>query len=316
MLQRLDQRLVGILQAGVLADDGNRHFAFGIADLVGQRLPAFEIRRRRTGDAESRQHLIVEALGMIGRRHVIDMRHVERLDHGRFADIAEQRQLAALFLGDRPVAAAKQDVGLDADRAQFLDRMLGRLGLQFARARDIGHQRQVNIDDVIARQVVADLADRLQERHRLDVADRAADLAEHEVDIVIAGEHERLDRVGDVRNHLDGPAEIVAAPLLGDDFLVDLAGRDRIGLRGRTPREALVVTEIEIRFGAIIGDEDFAMLIRAHRARIDIEIGIELPEADLVPSRLEHRSERCRGNALAEGGNHAAGDEYVPRHGL
>jgi hypothetical protein len=33
---------------------------------------------------------------------------------------------------DGPVGAAQQDVGLDADRAQLLDRMLGRLGLELA----------------------------------------------------------------------------------------------------------------------------------------------------------------------------------------
>ena len=97
--------------------------------------------------------------------------------------------------------------------AQFLDRMLGRLGLQLAGGRDIGHQRQMHIDGVVARQVVAELADRLQERHRLDIADRAADLAEHEIIVVIAVEDEILDLVGDVRNDLHGGAEIVAAPL-------------------------------------------------------------------------------------------------------
>jgi hypothetical protein len=34
----------------------------------------------------------------------------------------------------------------------------------------------------------------------------------------------RLDLVGDVRDHLHGLAEVVAAALLGDDGVVDLAG--------------------------------------------------------------------------------------------
>ena len=77
----------------------------------------------------------------------------------------------------------------------------------------IGHQRQVDIDGVIARQVVAELADRLEERQALDIADCAADLAQHEVETLVAVEDERLDRVGDVRDDLHRGAEVVAAPL-------------------------------------------------------------------------------------------------------
>ena len=41
---------------------------------------------------------------------------------------------------------------------------------------------------------------------------------------------ELLDGVGDVRDHLHGAAEVVAAPLLGEDLLVDAAGGDVVGL--------------------------------------------------------------------------------------
>ena len=92
------------------------------------------------------------------------------------------------------------------------------------------------IDGVAARQVVAELADRLEERQALDVADRAADLDQHEVDAVVAVEHEFLDGVGDVRDHLHGAAEVVAAPLLGDDVLVDAPGGDVVVPRGRRAR--------------------------------------------------------------------------------
>ena len=60
--QRLDQRFVGVLEAGVLADDGDRHLALGVADALGDRLPAGEVGRRRVLDAESRQHLARRAL--------------------------------------------------------------------------------------------------------------------------------------------------------------------------------------------------------------------------------------------------------------
>ena len=79
-------------------------------------------------------------------------------------------------------------------------------------------------------QIVAELADRLEERQPFDVADRAADLAQHEIEAVGVGQDEFLDRVGDVRDDLDGGAEIIAAPLLGDDLLVDAARGDVVGL--------------------------------------------------------------------------------------
>ena len=77
-----------------------------------------------------------------------------------------------------------------------------------------------------ARQIVAELADGLEIRQALDIADGAADLAQHEVEALVAVADEILDGVGDVGNDLDGGAEIVAAPLLGEDVLVDAAGGD------------------------------------------------------------------------------------------
>jgi hypothetical protein len=57
---------------------------------------------------------------------------------------------------------------------------------------------------------------------------------------------------------------------------------DVVGLGGGTPGEALVVAEIEIGLGAVVGHEHFAVLIRRHRSGIEVEIGVELAEADLV----------------------------------
>ncbi len=153
-------------------------------------------------------------------------------------------------------------------------------------------QRQMNVDGVVARQIVLDLADRLEERQALDVADGAADLAQHEVEIVVAVEDEILDRVGDVRDHLDGGAEIVAAPLLGENVLIDAPGGDVVRLGGGTPGEALVVAEVEVGLRAIVGHEHFAVLVRRHRSGIEIEIGIELAKPDLVATRLQQRAER------------------------
>ena len=90
----------------------------------------------------------------------------------------------------------------------------------------------MNEEGVAARQIVAELADRLEERQALDVADRAADLTSTKSIVAVAVEDEIFDLVGDVRDHLDGGAEIVAAPLLLDDVLIDAAGGDVVGLGG------------------------------------------------------------------------------------
>ena len=56
--------------------------------------------------------------------------------------------------------------------------------------------------------------------------------------------------------------------------------------------EALVVPEVEVGLGAVVGDEDLAVLVGRHRARIDVEVGIELAQAHLVAARLQERAER------------------------
>ena len=123
---------------------------------------------------------------------------------------------------------------------------------------------------------------------------------QHEVEAVVAVADEILDGVGDVRDHLDGGAEIVAAPLLGEDVLVDAAGGDVVLPARRTAGEALVVAEVEIGLGAVVGDEHLAVLVGRHRARIDVEIGVELAQPDLVAARLQQRAERGRRETLAE----------------
>ena len=182
---------------------------------------------------------------------------------------------------------AQQDVGLDADATQFLDRMLGGLGLDLAGTADHGHQRQVHEHAVAATELHAQLADRLQERQRLDVTDRAADLDHADVGVAGAEQDVALDLVGDVRDHLHRRTEVIAPPLLGDHTLVDAAGGEVAVTTGDRAHEALVVTEVEVRLGAVVGDEHLAVLERAHGARIDVDVGVELDHRDLQAAGLE-----------------------------
>ena len=257
-----------------------------------------------TGRLELERHL-VDRVGRLGR------------DDGVHGDVREQRDLLADLVGDRVVRAQHDDVRLDADPAQLLDRVLGGLGLELAGRGQGREQRHVDVQHVGPPDVLAHLADGLEERQRLDVADGPADLHDDDVRVAVAGDagDPLLDLVGDVRDDLDGAAEVVAAALLGDDRLVDPAGRHVRELGQVLVDEPLVVTEVQVRLGAVVGDEHLAVLVGAHRARIHVDIRIELQDGDPQATRLEDATDAGGGDALAQRGGHASGHKDILRHG-
>ena len=280
-------------QVRVLADHRDLDLALGRLDPANDLMPTPEFRGalRLRREAEMAQHFSVEAGLVILERNLVDGRGIEGGDHGLFADVAEQSDLAPRRGRHVAIAAAKQDRGLDAHRLQFLDRMLGRLRLQLACRRDPGQQRQMHEQRPFAPQLVAQLANRLEEGKALDVAHRAADLAEQEIGVRDIRRDEFLDRVRDVRNDLDGGPEIIPAPFLGDHVGVDAPRRDVVALPRRHAGEAFVVAEVEIGLRAVIGDIDLAVLIRRHRPWIDVEVGIKLAQADAEAPRLQQCAE-------------------------
>ncbi len=257
------------------------------------------------------EHDLVEPLGAEHERHFVDGRDVFRRDDGFLVDVAEQRDLLLQVGVKKAVGAAQQDVGLDTDRPQVANAVLGRLGFQLAGRADERHEREVNVQRVLAPDVLTELADGFEKRQAFDVADRAADFDQHDIDIRRDRPDAVLDLVGDVRNDLHRAAEVIAPALLLDDRLINLARRPVVVSRGLRVGEPLVMAQIEVGFGAIIGDVDLAVLVRAHRARIDIDIWIELLQRDLVAVALEEGADGRRGEALAERRHHAACHEDV-----
>ncbi|SKZ58482.1 Uncharacterised protein [Mycobacteroides abscessus subsp. abscessus] len=148
-------------------------------------------------------------------------------------------------------------------------------------------------EDVVAADVVTDLASGFDERERLDVADGSTDLGDDHVWrlTVVAGrthrEHPRFQLVGDVRDDLDGLAEVLAASLLGDDGRIHLSGGDIRRLREIAVEEALVMPDVEVGFGAILGDEDLTVLEGIHRAWIDVQIRIQFLHGHAQTARCE-----------------------------
>ena len=159
----------------------------------------------------------------------------------------------------------------------------------------------MDVADVVAAKFEAHLPDRLEERQRLDVADGPAYFDDRHFGFAGAALDERLDLVGDVRNHLHRPAEVIATALLADHALIHLAGGEIVPAPHARGLEALVMTEVEVGFRTIFSHENFSVLEGAHGARIHVDVRIELDVGDFDATRFEDRGERGGGYPLAKG---------------
>ena len=94
----------------------------------------------------------------------------------------------------------------------------------------------MHVDNPVVPQLDAHLANGLEERQRLDVTHRTADLDETDIGIAGATLDAFLDLVSDVRNHLHGRTEVVTTTLLGDHALVNAPRREVAVAPGRCIR--------------------------------------------------------------------------------
>ena len=191
--------------------------------------------------------------------------------------------------------------------------MLRRLGLQFARRGDEGHQRNVNENGVFLPELQPHLTNGFQKRQRLDVSHRAANLDDHDIHVVRDLAKCRLDLVGDVRDHLHRLAQKIAAALLRQDRFVNTAGGPVVIARQLGRGKPFVVSLVQIGFPAVIGDVNFAVLIRTHGPGIDVQVGIAFLEGDSEAPAFQQAADGRRGDAFAKGGNHTAGYKDILR---
>src|SRR2546423_11848364 len=74
--------------------------------------------------------------------------------------------------------------------------------------------------------------------------------------------------------------------------------------------------EIEIGLAAVVGHEDLTVLERIHRARVDVDVRVELLHGHAQASGLQQTTERGCGDALPQRRSHATRHEYMFRHGI
>ena len=315
MNQRLGERFVGVGKIGVLAHNRDVDLAVGGANAADDLAPRIEIGRGARVDLEMVEDLNIEAFVVILDRHLIDRIDIKRGHDGFRADIAEQCDLVAFAVRNRAVTAAQEHMRPDTDPLQFHHRMLGRLGLELAGCGQIRHQRQMYEHCPLGAQFIAQLANGLEKRQAFDIADRAADFTDHEILAMEVGRDEFLDGVGDVGNDLNRATQIVSTTLATENVGINPSGRDVIRLGCRDPREPFVMSQIEIGFGPVVGDVDLAMLKGAHRARINIQIRVQLTDTHTVTTCLEQCPQSRRSKPLTQRGNDTTRDENKPcRH--
>ena len=321
VLERLVDGEVRVLELHVLADERDLDHVAAAVHPLEQLVPVGQVRLAEL-EAEPLAHQPVEALRVEDARHLVHVRDVGARDDRAGVDVGEERDLVADLARELLVRAADDDVGMDADPAQLVDRVLRRLRLQLARRLDERDERDVDVDHVLGADLTPELADRLEERQRLDVADGAADLGDDDVRRIRLGgaPDARLDLVRDVRDHLHRRAEEVALALLAQDGIPDRAGAMARAAEKVLVDEALVVADVEVGLGPVLRHEHLAVLERAHRPRVDVEVRIELLQLDAQTARLEQPAERRGDDSLPQSRHDAPGHKDVLRgpraHGI
>ena len=222
--QRFGNRQIGVVQVNVLSDqtDANRRGRFFNAS--HQRLPWCKIDVAL--DAQRIAHHNVEPFVVQDQRQLVDVADVGSVDDIAHGHVTLTRDLALQTFRQRLIAATHDDVGLNAAAAQLGDAVLSRLGLLLTARANERHQGDMDVTDVVAAHFVAPLTNRFKKRQNLDVADGSANFGDHHVDIVGSDAlNSTLDLVSDMRNHLHGAPEIVAATLGGQHRLIDASCR-------------------------------------------------------------------------------------------
>jgi len=314
---RFGDREIRVRQLDVLADESDRERYARSADPVGERLPFGEVGLLRARETELLDDDLSEPRLLEHEWDAINGPRVWLADHVVELHVAEKRDLLAEVVFDGLIGASDHHVGLDTDRAELPDGVLGRLRLELAggHARE---ERQVDVEDVLLADVLAELPDRFEVGKRFDVADGAADLDDDDLGLLLASDamDPFLDLICHVRDDLHRRAEIIAAPFLCDDRVVDLPGRQVRRACDIPVDEALVMTEVQVGLSAVFGDEHLTVLIRRHRPRVDVEVGIHLERGDGESSRGEDATEGSGGDAFAQRGSDPSGHEHKLRHGL
>lgn len=263
-LETLDDAEVGIAQAGVLSNQCDLNGILETIQCEGHIRPLLHIgilHFHLSFQLELTGNNAMDILLEKKQRDVVDITNIVDTDNIGGRDVAEVANLAAGGLLKALSGAAEDDLGRKAEGAQIANTVLGGLGLLLL-GQD-GDQTHEHEAEVVVSDAELELSECLEEDAGFDVTDCAADLDKANVGCfsrIVDGNMSHaldpvLNLVGNVRDDLNGLAEVVSLALLGDDLAINLARGDVVVGRQFDGQEALVVAKVQVGLGAIGKDK-------------------------------------------------------------
>ena len=210
-------------------------------------------------------------------------------DHALERDIAIDTDLLPGRVVDRIAGSTRDDIRLDAELHDLFDPELSGLGFLLAQCRrfqDVGQRHETT---AVRAFLVGQFAHRFEVVGVLQVAHGPADLDEYNVGLGLSGQAAQLelDLAGDVRNHLYVATEIIAVPFLVQDGGEDLPARGEVGSAQVQVEHPLVRAQVHVTFHPVVQDEHLAVPEGVQRARIDVQVALQLDRRDLQALVLE-----------------------------
>src|SRR5690606_28485179 len=97
-----------------------------------------------------------------------------------------------------------------------------------------------------------------------------------------------------MRNYLHGLSQKFTAAFLFNYALVNSACGNIVCLRSAYVQKTLIVAQIKIGFGTVIGNVTFAMFVWIQGSRVYINVWIQFLDGNAVSSGLQEFGQRCR----------------------
>ena len=297
-------RLVSVLQLDVFSSNGDGDLVLGMDHPLNEGFPFLKVGGRRVAEADFIDDKAVDLIAAKVEWALVNrVGDIAKGDDVLFLHVAEHGDLLAVVLVEIGLGAADDDVRLDPEFAKFCNGLLSRLGLCLAGSLDVGQQGDVDEADVVLANLQRKLAQRFDEKQPFHIADRAANFRDENIYIGVVRSdlvHSFLNLVGNVGNELHGLAEVFAAPLLFNHGIEDLAGGEVVHLRHDAGGETLVVAEVEIGLRTIVEHIDLAVLVRRHRAGIDVQVRVEFLHQGFESASFKERADGGRSEAFTE----------------